>query len=93
MLLDRAADDVDDPAEPAEGAPLNVITPRATRLIRAADLRAFHRAIVGCLPADPAAARDCAVIVPSRSAAEELRRTIENLRCHRLRRGQPSRLA
>jgi RecB family exonuclease len=56
-----------------------VITPRATRLIRAADLRAFHRAIAGCLPADPVAARDCAVIVPSRSAAEELRRTIENL--------------
>ena len=56
-----------------------MITPRATRLIRAADLRAFHRAIVACLPADPAAARGCAVIVPSRSAAEELRRTIENL--------------
>jgi RecB family exonuclease len=56
-----------------------VITPRATRLIRAADLRAFHRAIAACLPAGPAAARDCAVIVPSRSAAEELRRTLENL--------------
>jgi RecB family exonuclease len=56
-----------------------VITPRTTRLVRAADLHAFHRAIVGCLPADPAAARDCAVIVPSRSAAEELRRTVENL--------------
>ena len=56
-----------------------MITPRTTRLIRAADLRAFHRAIVACLPAEPVAARDCAVIVPSRSAAEELRRTIENL--------------
>jgi RecB family exonuclease len=56
-----------------------VITPRTTRLVRAADLHAFHRAIVGCLPEDPAAARDCAVIVPSRSAAEELQRTIENL--------------
>ncbi len=56
-----------------------MITPRATRLIRAADLRACHRAIVSCMPVDPAGARDCAMIVPSRSAAEELRRTIENL--------------
>jgi RecB family exonuclease len=56
-----------------------VITPRATRLIRAVDLHAFHRAIVRCLPVEPAATRDCAVIVPTRSAAEELRRTIENL--------------
>jgi len=56
-----------------------VITPRTTRLIRAAGLRAFHRAIVWCLPVDPLQARDCAVIVPSRGAAEELRRTIENL--------------
>jgi RecB family exonuclease len=56
-----------------------VITPRTTRLIRAADLRAFQSAIAACLPGEPAAARDCAVIVPSRGAAEELRRTIENL--------------
>ncbi len=56
-----------------------MITPRITRLIRTADLRAFHRAIVSCLPDGPQAARHCAVIVPSRSAAEELRRTIENL--------------
>ena len=55
-----------------------MITPRTTRLVRAADLHAFHHAIVSCLPAEPAAARACAVIVPSRSAAEELRRTIEN---------------
>jgi RecB family exonuclease len=56
-----------------------VITPRATRLIRAADLHAFHHAILSCLPGEPAAARACAVIVPSRAAAEELRRTIENV--------------
>ena len=49
-----------------------MITPRATRLIRAADLRSFRRAIRGCFPADPHAARDCAVIVPSRSAADQL---------------------
>ena len=55
-----------------------MITPRATRLIRAADLQAFQRAILRSIPLDPFPARDCAVIVPSRSAAEELRRTIEN---------------
>ena len=55
-----------------------MITPRITRLIRTADLQAFQRAIVRAIPPDPFAARDCAVIVPSRSAAEELRRTIEN---------------
>jgi RecB family exonuclease len=49
-------------------------------LIRAADLQAFQRAIVSVVPVDAAAARECAVIVPSRSAAEELRRTIENAR-------------
>ena len=56
-----------------------MITPRTTRLLRAADLRAFHRAILSCLPDDPIAARACAVIVPTRTAGEELRRTIENL--------------
>lgn len=56
-----------------------MVTPRITRLVRAADLQAFQRAIVSLVPADAAAARDCAVIVPSRSAAEELRRTMENI--------------
>jgi RecB family exonuclease len=55
-----------------------VVTPRRTRLIRAADLQAFQRAIVSLVPEGAAAARECAVIVPSRSAAEELRRTFEN---------------
>jgi RecB family exonuclease len=56
-----------------------VITPRTTRLVRAADLQAFQRAIVDSVSTLPVeAARDCAVIVPSRSAGEELRRTIEN---------------
>ena len=49
-----------------------MITPRTTRLFRAADLRAFHRAIVACLPGEPAAARDCAVIVPSRVRLDQL---------------------
>ena len=56
-----------------------MITPRTTRLLRAADLRAFHRAILSCLPDDPIAARACAVIVPTRTAGEELRRTVENM--------------
>ena len=54
-----------------------MITPRHTRLIRTADLQAFQRAIAASLPLDPFAARECAVIVPTRGAAEELRRTIE----------------
>lgn len=55
-----------------------MITPRHTRLVRTADLQAFQHAIVRSIPGDPFAARECAVIVPSRGAAEELRRTIEN---------------
>jgi RecB family exonuclease len=51
-----------------------VITPRRTRLLRAPDLRAFQRAIFDSLPADPSRARQCAVLVPTRGAAEELRR-------------------
>jgi len=51
-----------------------VITPRRTRLFRAPDLRAFQRAIVDSLPGDPSRARQCVVLVPTRGAAEELRR-------------------
>lgn len=58
-----------------------MITPRTTRVFRTAGLQAFQRAIVRCIPPDPAAARTCAVIVPTKSAAEELRRTVEQ---HRL---------
>jgi RecB family exonuclease len=50
-----------------------VITPRTTRLLRAADLRAFQRAIFESLPR-PLVPSECAVIVPTRSAAEELLR-------------------
>jgi len=56
-----------------------VITPRTTRLWRTPDLKAFQRAIVDLLPRDPFAAAVCAVIVPSRGAAEALHRTIEEL--------------
>jgi CRISPR/Cas system-associated exonuclease Cas4 (RecB family) len=55
-----------------------LITPRVTRLLRASDLRTFQSAIVGVVP-HGWDARGTAVVVPSRSAAEELRRTIEDL--------------
>ena len=54
-----------------------MITPRVTRLWRTPDLKAFQRAVIHLLPSDPFEADACAVIVPSRGAAEELRRTIE----------------
>ena len=56
-----------------------MITPRVTRLIRTADLRAYQRAIAGAVSRDPGRARTQAILVPSRGAAEELRRTLENL--------------
>ena len=59
-----------------------MITPRQTRLFRAPDLRAFQRTIRRLAShADIRRARDCAVIVPSAAAADQLRRTLEN---HRL---------
>jgi RecB family exonuclease len=54
-----------------------VITPRITRLLRVADLQAMHAYLARCADAD---ARRCAVIVPSRVAAEAVRQTLEN-RC------------
>jgi RecB family exonuclease len=56
-----------------------VITPRATRLIRTADLRHFQRAIAASVPRDPADVASCVVLVPTRGAAEELRRTLERV--------------
>ncbi|MGD9906869.1 MAG: PD-(D/E)XK nuclease family protein [Vicinamibacterales bacterium] len=53
-------------------------TPRVTRLHRAADADGFRRviaALVGATP--PLAARDVAVVVPTRAAGDELRRSIE----------------
>jgi RecB family exonuclease len=53
-----------------------VITARQTRLLRAADLQAFQHAIARAALADAAADRRTAVVVPSRAAADELRRTL-----------------
>ena len=57
-----------------------MITPRITRLVRVPDLQAMHRAIAGACGRDAMSARACAVLVPTRGAAAELRRTLENLR-------------
>jgi len=56
-----------------------VITPRQTRLYRAEDLRSFQRIIRHrARQTDVWRAQNCAVIVPSAAAADELRRTLEN---------------
>ena len=55
-----------------------MITPRITRLVRVPDLQGLQAFITRCL--ETADARATAVIVPSRSAAEALRDTIET-RC------------
>jgi len=56
-----------------------VITPRITRLLRVPDLQAMHAAIAQLSCTDAVSARACAVLVPTRGAAEALRRTLENL--------------
>jgi RecB family exonuclease len=56
-----------------------VITPRATRLVRAADLQVFREtAIALALDGPPLDARDRLVIVPTRAAAAHLLRSIED---------------
>lgn len=61
-----------------------MITPRITRLLRVPDLQAMHAAIASAAlddgSGDAVRVRACAVVVPSRGAAEALRRTLENLR-------------
>jgi RecB family exonuclease len=57
-----------------------VITPRATRLVRAAHLPALHRALLSLATrGDLAAVRSRAILVPSRAAGQHLRRTLEQL--------------
>jgi RecB family exonuclease len=50
------------------------MTPRTTRLLRVPDLRAMHDTI-----ARSVGPSNLAIVVPTRGAAEELRRTLENL--------------
>lgn len=57
-----------------------MITPRQTRLHRAADPAAFRRGIFSLVAErQPFAVRDTFVVVPTRAAADELRRTLEQL--------------
>lgn len=57
-----------------------MITPRQTRLFRVPHLRAFQQAIALIASAGhPLDAQDRVVLVPTRSAAEMLRRTVEQL--------------
>jgi RecB family exonuclease/inactivated superfamily I helicase len=55
-----------------------VITPRITRLLRVPDLQSMHAHLAACTAA--AEPRRCAIIVPTRGAAEALRQTLEH-RC------------
>lgn len=56
-----------------------MITPRTTRLVRAADLRSFRSALVTlCTTGSPLDARDRLVVVPTRAASLHLVRTIED---------------
>lgn len=66
----------------AETTIASVVTPRRTRLVRAAGLRAFHRALLDAAFATSALSdlRARCIIVPTRAAAIALRETIENAR-------------
>jgi RecB family exonuclease len=56
-----------------------VITPRDTRLVRVPDLATFRRTLLDlCLPGTIFDIRRRAVVVPSRAAGEQLRRSIED---------------
>ncbi len=56
-----------------------MITPRRTRLLRVPDLAAFQSTLTElAIALAPAAARDTFVLVPTRAAAEQLRRTFED---------------
>jgi RecB family exonuclease len=57
-----------------------VITPRATRLVRAEHLPALHMALLSLATrGDLFAIRSRAIVVPSRAAAQQLRQTLESL--------------
>ena len=57
-----------------------MVTPRRTRLLRTANLQLFQAAIADLTrTGDPWIAHDTAVLVPTRAAAEQLRRTLEEL--------------
>jgi RecB family exonuclease len=55
------------------------VTPRATRLVRVADLQAFREAIIAlAIAGEPADARDRLIVVPTQAAATQLLRSLED---------------
>jgi RecB family exonuclease len=56
-----------------------VIAPRTIRLVRVPSLGAFQRAIASAISPDIHRARVTAILVPTRAAAVELRRTLEEM--------------
>ena len=71
-----------------------MITPRATRLVRAESLPALHRAVLSLARrGDLGAVRRRAIIVPSRAAAHQLRQTLESLCFERAPVGREAALA
>lgn len=55
-----------------------MITPRLTRLVRVPDLKAMHAAVARPACTGLPSVRRTAILVPTRAAGEELRRTLEN---------------
>lgn len=55
-----------------------MITPRVTRLVRVPDLKALRAAIAWLAPGTDLSVRNTAVVVPTRGAGEELRRSLES---------------
>lgn len=55
-----------------------MITPRVTRLVRVPDLKAMHAAVARLACTGLPSVRRTAILVPTRAAGEELRRTLEN---------------
>ena len=54
-----------------------MITPRVTRLVRVPDYKAMRAAVAQLALAPDVPVRRTAVLLPTRSAAEELRRSFE----------------
>src|ERR1700752_2741410 len=81
--VDHAGSGHGRPAE-AHDTPGIVITPRTTRLLRVADLRAMHRTIAERVIAATAPA--VAIVVPTSGAAEALRRTFVRIAAGRFAR-------
>ena len=76
MMLSRAQQELRDAARATQAA---VITPRATRLVRVADLQAFREAAIAlACEGPPLDARDRLVVVPTRAAAAHLLRSLED---------------